>query len=112
MWRTGDHCTMSTNNRGHVATAWFDAFLPAYRGSKVPDSDVKNFEEVKKRLGCQPFSYFLYRFRKVYIEGGVIAKKVFNLHEKASGLRLTRGGGTAKVGGCKEGKSDQQFQLG
>merc|ERR1712217_444870 len=105
MWRTADPRTRSryrvqakrTDNRGRCAAAWFDAFLPIYRGKKMSTSEVTNYDHVKKRLGCKPFSYFLYRFRKIYIESGVIAKQVFNLRDKKSQLCLSRFGGQTMV---------------
>lgn len=120
MWRTGDRRTGShyhirakpTNNRGRVASAWFDDFLPVYRGSKVSSNEVRNFDSVKKRLGCRPFVYFLYRFRKIYIESGVIAKTVFNLREKASGLCLGRGGAGVRGASCAQTDRNQRLQLG
>ena len=36
------------------------------------------------RLQCRPFSYFIYRFRKLYLEGGVIANESFRLQEATS----------------------------
>mmetsp|Transcript_163683 Transcript_163683/g.524921 ORF Transcript_163683/g.524921 Transcript_163683/m.524921 type:complete len:754 (-) Transcript_163683:112-2373(-) len=118
MWRTGDPRTGSryrvrakpTNNRGRVAMAWFDAFLPVYRGGRVPEKEVANYAHVKQQLACRPFSYFLYRFRKVYIGGGVIAIEVFSLQEKASGMCLDRGNQAQKCVGEKN--RQQLFQLG
>lgn len=120
MWRTGDARTNTryrlrarpTNNRGRVAAAWFDAFVPVYRGGKVPEKEVQNYDEVKRRLACRPFIYFLYRFRKVYIEGGVIAMQVFTLKDKATGLCLFRYGGTMAPQQCSATSSDQRVQLG
>lgn len=120
MWRTGDPRTGShshlqakaTNNRGRVAAAWFDAFLPAYRGGSVNQEEVSNYDAVKKRLGCRHFSYFLYRFRKVYIEAGVIATSIFNLREKASGLCVSKSGGTVRPVACDEKGKGQRLQRG
>jgi len=119
MWRTGDPRTRShysvkagfTDNRGRVAAAWFDAFLPVYRGGKKRAGAVSNYDVVKNRLGCKPFSYFLYRFRKVYIEGGVIATKVFQIQDKATEKCLTRGFAT-KASRCVKGQGNQLMQLG
>lgn len=120
MWRTGDPRTRSnyivkakgTNNRGRCAAAWFDAFLPVYRGSQIDKAEVQNYDVVKQRLGCKPFSYFLYRFRKVYIEGGVIARTVFHLQDKTIKKCLTRRAGTTQGANCEDGSKSQRFQLG
>ncbi|CAE8640353.1 unnamed protein product, partial [Polarella glacialis] len=100
MWRTGDSRTAThysvkargTNNRGRVVAAWFDAFIPVYRGGR-PKENVDNYDRVKKALNCKPFSYFVYRFRKIYLEGGIIAREIFRLRDKASGLCLLPGAG-------------------
>eukprot|EP00927_Polykrikos_kofoidii_P037147 TRINITY_DN31322_c0_g1_i1.p1 TRINITY_DN31322_c0_g1~~TRINITY_DN31322_c0_g1_i1.p1 ORF type:complete len:690 (+),score=118.95 TRINITY_DN31322_c0_g1_i1:92-2071(+) len=121
MWRTADPRTRQkrhrrsaphTNNQGRVAVAWLDAFLPIYRGQKVQNAEVMNFAEVKRKLQCKPFVYFLYRFRRIYISGGVIAKSVFQLREKASGLCLTARGGATVGKPCLKGDANQHFQLG
>eukprot|EP00439_Symbiodinium_sp_Y106_P022550 s2060_g2.t2 len=89
MWRTGkDRRTAThyvikakgTNNRGRVVAAWFGPFREVSRSS-VKEDQVQNYNGFKKRLHCLPFSYFLYRFRKLYIEGGVIAREYFRLQE-------------------------------
>lgn len=120
MWRGGDSRTAShyiikarhTNNRGRVVAAWYDAFLPFFRGTAVPKEEVKNYDVVKQTLACKPFSYFLYRFRKMYIEGGVIPQRIFNLREKKSELCLTATGGATSGDHCDAQKNTQKFQLG
>ncbi|CAE7943973.1 gly-9, partial [Symbiodinium sp. KB8] len=107
MWRTGkDRRTAThyvikargTNNRGRVVAAWFGPFREVSRSS-VKEDQVLNYNGFKKRLHCLPFSYFLYRFRKLYIEGGVIAREYFRLQEVASGLCL----GRRTLGNCTQG---------
>lgn len=121
MWRNGDRRTgahysvkaKGTNNRGRVVTAWYDAFLPFYRGNPVAKEETKNYDIVKEQLACKPFSYFLYRFRRVYIEGAVIPHKVFQLQEKSSGLCMSRfRSSTASGDTCSDSSRDQKFQQG
>eukprot|EP00928_Gymnodinium_smaydae_P033391 TRINITY_DN23929_c0_g2_i1.p1 TRINITY_DN23929_c0_g2~~TRINITY_DN23929_c0_g2_i1.p1 ORF type:complete len:596 (-),score=92.59 TRINITY_DN23929_c0_g2_i1:128-1915(-) len=120
MWRTADPRTRSrsrlrakpTDNRGRVAAAWFDEFLPVYRGSKLQKNRVSNFNAVKERLGCKPFVYFLYRFRKVYLGGAVIAEIVFHLRDKSTGLCLQRYGSDLVASECQQHSQMQQMQAG
>lgn len=97
MWRTGDRRTAthyrikarSTNNRGRVVAAWFGPFKEVARSAGgVDEADVQNYAKFKQRLNCRPFSYFIYRFRKLYLEGGVIAKESFLLQEVSTGKCL------------------------
>jgi len=100
MWRTGDSRTgahyrsraSATNNPGRVVAAWFDNFKKFSGSGAVPYKEIAgHYDAIKKRLACKPFSYFLYRFRKVYIEAQVIPQKVFRLRDKATGLCLKFG---------------------
>jgi len=120
MWRSGGARTRArygpsgfgpTNNRGRVAAAWFGAFLPFYRGSSVEASEVANFRPVKRRLGCKPFSFFLYRFRKIYVDAGILAEQVFHLRDAVTGLCLTASS-VLTLATCAEGSRGQSFQLG
>ncbi|CAK8995977.1 unnamed protein product [Durusdinium trenchii] len=96
MWRTGDRRTAThyrikakaTNNRGRVIAAWFGPFKEVARSSGVDEALVQNYASFKERLHCRPFSYFIYRFRKLYLEGGVVAKESFRLQEASSGKCL------------------------
>eukprot|EP00927_Polykrikos_kofoidii_P001569 TRINITY_DN10598_c0_g2_i2.p1 TRINITY_DN10598_c0_g2~~TRINITY_DN10598_c0_g2_i2.p1 ORF type:complete len:592 (+),score=95.92 TRINITY_DN10598_c0_g2_i2:227-2002(+) len=96
MWRV-DHDkrtlvrykSLSGDNLPRVAFAWFDEFVVKFRqwrnlgNSKPPD--VSNYDEVKKRLQCKPFAYFLHRFRKVYQKGNVLPDLIFRLRSKKTG---------------------------
>lgn len=120
MWRVGDPRTRAhysvkakgTDNRGRVVSAWYDAFIPFYRGHAVPREQTQNYESFKHKLACKPFSYFLYRFRKMYVEGGVIPREEFLLREKSTGLCLT-GHGMGTAGSACDAKNHKQvFQQG
>eukprot|EP00930_Biecheleria_cincta_P048041 TRINITY_DN33417_c0_g1_i1.p1 TRINITY_DN33417_c0_g1~~TRINITY_DN33417_c0_g1_i1.p1 ORF type:complete len:615 (-),score=81.40 TRINITY_DN33417_c0_g1_i1:18-1862(-) len=115
MWRTGDARTAirysmkarATNNRGRVIAAWYGPFASVTRGA-VDLDEVTNYDEFKKRLGCRPLSYFFYRFRKLYFEGGVIADEVFKLKEVSTGSCLMAWPNGA-LSSCTGGT---EFQLG
>ncbi|CAJ1385013.1 unnamed protein product [Effrenium voratum] len=114
MWRTSDRRTAThyrikarpTNNRGRVVAAWFGPFREVARSAAVDEAAVQNYASFKERLHCRPFSYFIYRFRKLYLEGGVLARESFQLQEVSSGLCLQ----TQKLGDCGPGRS--RLQLG
>jgi len=121
MWRTGDRRTSPhyhgsrgrgrVDNRARVVAAWYDVFSQKYPGRKVPDSEVRNYDEVKKSLGCKPFAYFLYRFRHVYIDGGVIAEKIFHFRDKGTGLCLSFSFGKLTAEDCSLASRGQKVQL-
>lgn len=82
-------------NKARAATAWFGEFtekvmtFPEYEmftknGESI--GDMSEFGEIKKRLGCAPFTSYLDRFSYIYIDGGLIPEEVFQLREKKSGL--------------------------
>ena len=90
-------------NKARAVLAWFDEYrekaaeYPAMAmvgltsGESEVDlnRDVSNFEEVKKRLHCKPFAWFLWRFRDIYVEGGLLPDKIFKLREVKTGNCLT-----------------------
>lgn len=106
----------SIRNKARAVLAWFDEFrekaaeypamtLVGLLGGEAQVSlnrDVSNFEEVKKRLQCKPFAWFLWRFRDIYVEGGLLPKEVFKLREVKTGECLTYLGpmGTHPQGGA------------
>jgi len=120
MWRTGDSRTRAhyhgrgghVDNRARVVAAWYDVFAEKYQGRKIQQDEVKNYDPVKESLGCKPFAFFLWRFRHVYIDAGVIPERVFHIREKTSGLCLSFGWGGLALEGCDESKKKQVVQLG
>ena len=114
MWRTGDRRTAThyrikaraTNNRGRVVAAWFGPFGEVARGGHVDHQAVRNYEAMKERLQCRPLSYFLYRFRKLYLEGGVIGRESFRLQEETTERCLEARG---RLGDCRTAR---RLQLG
>ncbi|CAK9058214.1 unnamed protein product [Durusdinium trenchii] len=98
MWRTEkDKRTIARykirqkyDNVARTAAAWWDEFLPKFRGGNEPHVDVSKTMELKKRLGCKPFAYFLHRFRKVYLQSGMLPEKVFRIRSSSTGKCLRR----------------------
>lgn len=98
MWRTEkDKRTIARykirekyDNVARTAAAWFDDFLPKFRGGNTPNVDVSKTIELKKRLGCKPFVYFLHRFRKIYLQSGMLPEKVFRIRSTSTGKCLQR----------------------
>lgn len=92
-------------NKARAVLAWFDEYrekaaeYPAMtwvgllggeaQAQIALNRDVSNFEEVKKRLQCKPFAWFLWRFRDIYVEGGLLPPEVFKLREVKTGQCLT-----------------------
>mmetsp|Transcript_58838 Transcript_58838/g.137831 ORF Transcript_58838/g.137831 Transcript_58838/m.137831 type:complete len:627 (-) Transcript_58838:128-2008(-) len=98
----------SVKNKARAVLAWYDEFrekaaeypLMSYVGLLENQAaqtsqqvslnrDVSNFEEVKQRLQCRPFAWFLWRFRDIYVDGGLLPTEVFKLREVKSGNCLT-----------------------
>eukprot|EP00438_Fugacium_kawagutii_P022158 Skav235756 [mRNA] locus=scaffold803:229726:237502:+ [translate_table: standard] len=83
--------------------AWFDEYrekaaeypamdmvgLTSGESQNSLNRDVSNFQEVKDRLQCKPFAWFLWRFRSIYVEGGLLPTEVFKLQEAKTGHCLT-----------------------
>eukprot|EP00929_Paragymnodinium_shiwhaense_P091372 TRINITY_DN51349_c0_g1_i1.p1 TRINITY_DN51349_c0_g1~~TRINITY_DN51349_c0_g1_i1.p1 ORF type:complete len:507 (+),score=121.13 TRINITY_DN51349_c0_g1_i1:91-1611(+) len=118
MWRTQDPRTRPRfrmvgggQNLPRVVAAWFDAFKKKarYPESHVARMDVSNIEEVKKRLQCKPFVWFLWRFREIYEGAGILAPEVFQLRDKLSGLCLGREGQVVKLLACAKGARNQML---
>jgi hypothetical protein len=86
-------------NKARAVSAWFGEFrdkvftFPEYEAfSEGSDSigDMSNFDSLKSRLTCAPFSSYINRFSYVYIDGGLIPSEVFQIKEESSGLCLER----------------------
>jgi len=101
MWRVNsDQRTVSrykfkgqTNNQARVAAIWFDEYKKKYKNRGVPPGiDVSATLEVKARMKCKPFVHFLHRFRKIYIDGGVLPDAVFRIRSHDSKKCISRSG--------------------
>lgn len=86
-------------NKARAVTAWFDGFrdkvftFPEYEaftdGSQVV-GDMSNFDKLKSRMTCAPFSSYINRFSYVYIDGGLIPSEVYQIREESTQLCLER----------------------
>lgn len=102
----------SAANRMRAAAAWYGAFTAKLKhfpflsadkkdwGGHPWYGDISNTLDIKKKLKCRSFAWFLRRFRQVYEDGGIIPSETFNLRESSSGLCLSYSGsaGTARDG--------------
>lgn len=99
-------------NRARVVHAWFGEFAsklmhyPIFSerrswGNTPWYGNVSNILQVKHRLKCRPFAWFLRRFKGLYEDGGLIPAEVFMIQEKFTNLCLQFDGsaGTSFTGG-------------
>lgn len=121
MWRTQDPRTWATywsvgsahTNKWRVVSAWFGPFIVKFVGvggsrmdrflrgfMKNEQVDTSTIQRVQQRLGCKPLVHFLHHFREIYVDGGVIPSRVFQLREKASGRCLVAAGDYIQIATC------------
>ncbi|CAJ1451033.1 unnamed protein product [Effrenium voratum] len=116
MWRKPDDPRTRANyqvkagaasrNRLRAAMAWYGEFseklasFPGLQSKRLnPDGtpwygNLDNILEVKKRLKCKSFAWFMHRFKHVYEDGGLIPKETFTIRpENNRGQCLTYEGG-------------------
>jgi len=102
--RTHAHYTVRPGaaqaNRMRAAVAWYGEFseklsqFPAMHASELAPGggpwygNVDNILDVKRRLQCKSFAWFMKRFRHVYEDAGLIPSETF-LIKSASGKCLT-----------------------
>jgi len=112
MWRVpSDHRTLAkfrlnthVDNLGRVAATWFDEFVVKFRDGHAADHlNVSEGKAMRNRLQCKPFAYFLHRFRRLYINGGMLPKKVFRIRLKDSDRCLHRNGAGYMLMQCDAG---------
>lgn len=87
--RTAGHYKLNpgfVNNTARVAAAWFGDFAHKFhKGSNpIKSTDVSSVLEKQKALKCQPYSYYLHRFRKLYRDGGMLPAAVFGIQDPVS----------------------------
>eukprot|EP00439_Symbiodinium_sp_Y106_P034416 s3978_g4.t1 len=111
MWRTeADPRTIARykirqkyDNVARTAAAWFDEFLPKFRSGDLPHVNVSQTLALKQRLGCKPFAYFLHRFRKIYLDSGMLPELVFRIRSRSTGLCLQRRNREYVLHSCQAG---------
>ncbi|CAE7947644.1 Pgant2 [Symbiodinium sp. KB8] len=94
----------AARNRLRAAVAWFGDFsqkLSSFPGLQYERrnadgtpwyGNLDNILEVKTRLGCKSFAWFMNRFKHVYEDGGLIPAETFRI-ERDGGRCLTYEGG-------------------
>jgi len=97
------------NNIARVAAAWFDKFLVKFADGNIAKEvakgggpDVSNYRDIKERLHCKSYGYFLHRFRKVYKDGGLLPDIVFKIRSMGSDRCIKRAGEKFAMGPCSE----------
>jgi len=93
----------SQKNRQRAAKAWFGGLynktlqfpeFGQFRGAGQSGlGSLDNYDDIKSRMECKPFVWFLDRFPQIYHWGGLIPPTVFMLREVDSGMCVTRPGG-------------------
>ncbi|CAE7639946.1 gly-6 [Symbiodinium sp. CCMP2592] len=109
MWRVdSDARTLShyklkhrTDNLARVAAIWFGEFKDKFREGKLDSKiDVSIAARKLQDLQCKPFAYFLHRFRKLYVAGGVLPEYVFHLRLKGTEKCISKAGGNFRLENC------------
>lgn len=86
-------------NKARAVQAWFGAFsekvmtFPEYEQfTKQHESwgDMSDFDALKSKLQCRPFTSYLSRFSYVYFDSGLIPSEVFQIREASSNRCLQR----------------------
>lgn len=86
-------------NKARAVSAWFGEFrdkiftFPEYEvfvKGEESIGDMSNFDSLRSRLKCAPFSSYIARFSNVYLDTGLIPQEVFQLRELSTGLCLER----------------------
>lgn len=92
-------------NRARAVMAWYGEFteklqdFTAFKGVQV--GNIDNILEVKERLKCKSFAWFMHRFKEVYEDGGLIPKETFMIKSAVSGHCLTYTGNSGTSGDGK-----------
>eukprot|EP00434_Breviolum_minutum_P008961 symbB.v1.2.007895.t1/scaffold489.1/size197246/13 len=87
-------------NKARAVAAWLGPFsnktfstFPEYEAffdGENSIGDLSNFGRLKKELQCADFSSYIQRFSYLFLDGGLIPEKIFQLQEESSGLCLER----------------------
>ena len=106
MWRVDSdprtlshyHLRHRTDNLARVAAIWFGEFKDKFRDGKLDSRlDVSIAARKLQDLQCKPFAFFLHRFRKLYIAGGVLPESVFRLRLKGTEKCVSKAGSAFRL---------------
>jgi len=90
-----------------VAAIWFGEFKVKFRGGNVGHHDVSKALEKSKSMGCNHFVHFLHRFRRVYVDSGMIPQRVFKIKSVSEdGQCIGRKGTMYGLKFCDHGDTD------
>ncbi|CAE7350723.1 Galnt3 [Symbiodinium natans] len=100
----------AARNRLRAAVAWFGDFslkLSSFPGLQYERrnadgtpwyGNLDNILDVKTRLGCKSFAWFMHRFKHVYEDGGLIPEETFRIQRDGRCLTYEGGPGTSPDG--------------
>jgi len=80
-------------NKARAATAWFGPFkdktmtFPEYEQFTVNREslgDMSNFDRLKAKQKCAPFTSYVSRFSYIYLDAGLIPAEIFQLREAST----------------------------
>jgi len=78
-------------NKVRTVEAWFDEYKdlyykadPAAKQFVKHIGDISSRLELKKKLHCKPFSWYVDKFKKVFIDKHMLAEEVFLFRDKAT----------------------------
>lgn len=87
-------------NTYRAVAVWADEFVEKFATFGVPSGEISlsPMKEIKERMQCKHFSYFLDKFHKFYHWAGMLPRTTFQIREETSGL-------------CIESRSDNNVIL-
>jgi len=105
------HFQGQTDNLARVAAIWFGEFKVKFRDGNVGHHNVDEALAKSKAMGCNHFVYFLHRFRRIYVDSGMIPEKVFKIKTLSpggprGGLCIGRKGTMYGMKSCEHADTD------
>ena len=107
-------------NKARAIDVWFDDYTNYYyRANDIDIPRRSSYEslasryEIKQRLNCKPFQYFVDKFKKIMIENDLWPTRVFHLQDVDTGMCLSaqpgEGRGVIIQAACDEKDRSQIF---
>lgn len=73
-------------NRYRASQGWMGEYSVKMRDefgfSNIEVGDLSNIRAVQEKLGCRDYTWFLHRFRDIYLDGGMVPDKLFMIKHK------------------------------